>query len=124
MFFGKKKNRLEVEVLKESTNPQVNLAERRADYWNFGGIWRPVFIISKPSLNIQRVAINAGMDGCFQADVFLNRALPDGRLCVDIIDANGKKVATSPTIATASDKAKVNFSVKSPKLWNAEQPNL
>ena len=41
VFFGDKKNRLEVEVLKESTVPQVNLAERRADYWNFGGIWRP-----------------------------------------------------------------------------------
>ena len=71
VFFGKKKNRLEVEVLKESTNPQVNLAERRADYWNFGGIWRPVFIVSKPSQNIQRVAIDAKADGFFTADVFL-----------------------------------------------------
>ena len=124
VFFGKKKNRLEVEVLKESTNPQVNLAERRADYWNFGGIWRPVFIVSKPARNIQRVAIDAGMDGNFQADVFLNRALPGSSLCVDIFDANGKKVATSPTIATASDQAKIDFSVKSPKLWNAEEPNL
>ena len=124
VFFGSKKNRLEVEVLKESTNPQVNLAERRADYWNFGGIWRPVFIISKPSQNIQRVAIDAKADGRFMADVFLNRALPQGSVCVDIIDANGKKVATSPTITTASDQAKVDFSVKSPKLWNAEQPNL
>ena len=124
VFFGSKKNRLEVEVLKESTNPQVNLAERRADYWNFGGIWRPVFIISKPSQNIQRVAIDAKADGRFMADVFLNRALPQGSVCVDIIDANGKKVATSPTITTASDQAKVDFSIKSPKLWNAEQPNL
>ena len=124
VFFGSKKNRLEVEVLKESTNPQVNLAERRADYWNFGGIWRPVFIISKPSQNIQRVAIDAKADGFFTADVFLNRALPQGSVCVDVIDANGKKVATSPTITTASDQAKVDFSVKSPKLWNAEQPNL
>ena len=124
VFFGSKKNRLEVEVLKESTNPQVNLAERRADYWNFGGIWRPVFIVSKPARNIQRVAIDAKADGSFMADVFLNRALPQGSVCVDIIDANGKKVATSPTITTASDQAKVDFSVKSPKLWNAEQPNL
>ena len=124
VFFGSKKNRLEVEVLKESTNPQVNLAERRADYWNFGGIWRPVFIISKPSQNIQRVAIDAKADGRFMADVFLNRALPQGSVCVDVIDANGKKVATSPTITTASDQAKVDFSVKNPKLWNAEQPNL
>ena len=74
VFFGSKKNRLEVEVLKESTNPQVNLAERRADYWNFGGIWRPVYIVSKPIQNIQRVAIDARADGQFRADVFLSRA--------------------------------------------------
>ena len=124
VFFGKKKNRLEVEVLKESTNPQVNLAERRADYWNFGGIWRPVFVISKPARNIQHVAINAKADGHFMADVFLNRALPGCSVNVDIIDANGKKAATSPSFTTASDQAKLDFSVKNPKLWNAEQPNL
>ena len=124
IYFGNKKNRLEVEVLKESTNPQVNLAERRADYWNFGGIWRPVFIISKPAQNIARVAINAKADGRFMADVFLNRALPNGSVCVDIIDANGKKVASSPAVTTASDLGKVDFGVKGIKTWNAEQPNL
>ena len=124
IFFGNKKNRLEVEVLKESTNPQVNLAERRADYWNFGGIWRPVFIISKPAQNIARVAINAKADGRFMADVFLNRALPNGSVCVDIIDANGKKIASSPAVTTASDLGKVDFGVKGIKTWNAEQPNL
>ena len=124
VFFGKKKNRLEVEVLKESTNPQVNLAERRADYWNFGGIWRPVFIVSKPSQNIQRVAIDAKADGFFTADVFLNRAVPGSQVCVDIVDTNGKKVATSPTYIIASDKAKAEFRTDNPKLWNAEQPNL
>ena len=124
VFFGSKKNRLEVEVLKESTNPQVNLAERRADYWNFGGIWRPVFIVSKPSQNIQRMAIDAKADGFFTADVFLNRAVNGSKVSVDIIDANGKKMATSPTYIVASDKAKVEFRTESPKLWNAEQPNL
>jgi len=124
VYFGTKKNRLEVEVSKESESPQVNLAERRADYWNFGGIWRPVFIISKPIQNISRVAIDAGMDGRFQADVFLCRALPGSSLCVDIVDTKGNKVATSPAFPIASDNAKVDFTVKSPKLWNAEQPNL
>ena len=124
VFFGTKKNRLEVEVLKESTNPQVNLAERRADYWNFGGIWRPVFIVSKPSQNIQRVAIDAKADGFFTADVYLNRAVNGSKVSVDIIDSNGKKVATSPTYIIASDKAKVEFRTDSPKLWNAEQPHL
>ena len=124
VFFGNKKNRLEVEVLKESTNPQVNLAERRADYWNFGGIWRPVFIVSKPARNIQRVAIDAKADGRLKADVFLNRALAGCSVCVDVIDANGKKVAQSPAFSVSSDNAKVDFTVNSPKLWNAEQPNL
>ena len=124
VFFGSKKNRLEVEVLKESTNPQVNLTERRADYWNFGGIWRPVFIVAKPVHNIQRVAIDAKADGRFLSDVFLNRALPNSSVCVDVIDANGKKVATSPAFTVASDGTKVDFAVKNPKLWNAEQPNL
>ena len=124
VFFGKKKNRLEVEVSKESSNPQVNLAERRADYWNFGGIWRPVFIIAKPAQNIQWVAIDAKADGRFMADVFLNRALPGCSVVVDLVDDKGKKVAQSPAFPVSSDNAKVDFTVNSPKLWNAEQPNL
>ena len=124
VFFGKKKNRLEVEVLKESTVPQVNLAERRADYWNFGGIWRPVFIISKPAQNISRVAINAKHDGHFMADVFLNRALPGSTVSVDVIDTHGTKVAQSPACPISSDGAKVDFTAKGIKAWNAEQPNL
>ena len=123
VFFGSKKNRLEVEVSKESSNAQINMAERRADYWNFGGIWRPVFVVSKPMQNISRVAIDASMDGRFQADVFLSRALPACSLCVEIIDTNGKKF-TSPDVTVASDHAHLDFIVKSPKLWNAEQPNL
>ena len=124
IFTGTKKNRLEVEVAKESANSQVNMAERRADYWNFGGIWRPVYIISKPIENIQRIAIDAQMDGRFMADVFLNRAKAGCSVCVDIIDTQGKKVATSQPFPISSDHAKVDFNVKNPKLWNAEQPNL
>ena len=124
VFFGSKKNRLEVEVLKESSVPQVNLAERRADYWNFGGIWRPVFVIAKPAQNIQRVAIDARHDGRFMADVFLNRALPGSSVGVDIIDANDKKVAQSPACPVSSDGAKIDFNAKGIKAWNAEQPHL
>ncbi len=123
VFFGQKKNRLEVEVSKESANPQVNMAERRADYWNFGGIWRPVFIVSKPMQNISRVAIDAKADGHFQADVFLSRALPSCQLCVDIVDAKGTK-ATSPAVTVAGDQAHLDFTVINPRLWTAETPNL
>ena len=124
VFFGSKKNRLEVEVSKESANPQVNLAERRADYWNFGGIWRPVFIVAKPARNIQRVAIDAKADGWFVADVFLNQAMPGYWVGIDILDENGKSGGTLPAFPVKSDHAQVKFIFNKPKLWNAEQPNL
>ena len=124
VYFGTKKNKLEVEVSKESESPQVNLAERRADYWNFGGIWRPVFIVAKPTQNISRVAIDARADGRFLADVFLNRALPGSSVSVDIVDAKGKSVGKGSPFPITTDQAHVDFSVKAPRLWTAETPNL
>lgn len=67
-----KKNLLEVTVAKESENASVNLAERRADYWNFGGIFRPVFLEVKPAVNLRHIAIDAKMDGSFRANCYTN----------------------------------------------------
>ena len=58
------------------------------------------------------------------ADVFLNQAVPGSSVCVDVIDSKGKKVATSPSFPISSDQAKVDFSAKNVKTWNAEQPHL
>jgi len=124
VFFGHKKNRLEVTVSKESANEQVNMAERRADYWNFGGIIRPVFMVAKPALNISRVAINAGMNGRFVADCYLNSAVEGAKVKTTIQDAAGKTVTESVTDARGSDMARVDLDVKAPKLWTAETPNL
>ncbi len=124
IYFGNKKNRLEVEVSKESANGKVNMAERRADYWNFGGIWRPVFIVAKPVQNIDRVAVDADMHGRFRTDVFLSRVVDGGSVGVDVVDSNGKTVGHSDKVAVASDVAHVDFNVTSPKLWSAETPNL
>ncbi len=123
IFFGKKKNRLEVEVSKESENTQVNMAERRADYWNFGGLIRPVFVVSKPARNIRRVAIDADMDGRFKADVYLNRALEGASVEVEIADAQGHTLGKGKALGS-SDLYKVDFTVKAPKLWTAETPHL
>ena len=125
IFFGpKKKNRLEVTVKKESANSQVNMAERRADYWNFGGIWRPVYIVAKPVQNIQRVAIDARADGQFKADVYLNRALPQGSVSVDIVDSQNKRLASKTFDHKGGDLMRVDFSAGKPRLWTAETPHL
>ena len=123
IFFGTKKNRLEVEVAKESDDPQVNMAERRADYWNFGGLIRPVFVVSKPARNINRVAIDAGMDGRFRSDIYLNRATSEATVDVEILDSKGK-VAGKGNASGAADHFTTDFSVKNPLLWTAETPNL
>ena len=60
--FGKK-NELEVQVWKESSNKSVNAAERRADWWLFGGIYRPVYLKAVPAAHIERIAVNATADG-------------------------------------------------------------
>ena len=56
-------NMLEVTVAKHSANESVNRAERTADYWVFGGIYRPVYLEAVPQEFIDRVAIDAQADG-------------------------------------------------------------
>ena len=104
VFFGNKKNLLEVTVSKESENAGVNLAERRADYWNFGGIFRPVFIVCKPAFNIERTAIDAKADGTFNAYVLINHVLEGAKVRTLITDMNGKKVAEQRKIAESMPK--------------------
>ena len=125
VFFGKKENLLEVTVSKESTNAGVNLAERRADYWNFGGLFRPVFIVSKPAINIERTAINAKADGSFSAYCLLSHTFDGAAVRTVISDKSGKKVAENTTaVRSGSDHADVSFLVDRPALWTAETPNL
>lgn len=120
-----KKNLLEVTVSKESTNAGVNLAERRADYWNFGGIFRPVFIEIKPAQNIRHLAIDAQANGTFRANCYLNTAVEGMSIRTRIINAVGKRVAETTTpVKLGSDWTATQLQVSNPALWSAEQPNL
>ena len=60
------RQQLEVLVSKESANASVNGAERHADFWIFGGIYRPVYLEARPPESIERVAIDARHDGAFR----------------------------------------------------------
>ena len=122
--FGKK-NILEVIVSKDSENGSVNLAERRADYWNFGGLFRPVFLRAKPAVNIRHFAIDAKADGTFKANCYTNIASPGASVRTVLLDMKGKKVAEGVTsLKAGSDWANVDLKVNSPALWTAETPNL
>lgn len=64
-----KKNTLEVKVAKESSNRSVNAAERKADWWLFGGIYRPVWLEVVPEVHFDHYAYDAKADGTFRAAV-------------------------------------------------------
>jgi beta-galactosidase/beta-glucuronidase len=67
--FGEE-NLLEVEVAKRPANKSLDLAERKADFWVFGGIYRPVYLEVLPLEFIDRVAIDAKHTGALKVDVF------------------------------------------------------
>lgn len=120
-----KKNLLEVTVSKESENASVNLAERRADYWNFGGIFRPVFLEVKPAVNLRHIAIDAQMDGSFRANCYTNISNDGMSIRAQILDNKGKKIAeTTVPVKSGGDWTTLQLNVSNPALWTAETPNL
>jgi beta-galactosidase/beta-glucuronidase len=127
IFFGDKENVLEVTVSKESSNPSVNLAERRADYWNFGGIFRPVFIEALPPQFIDRTAIDAKSGGSFQAEVFLGSAMNGGtKIRLGFVDSKGNPLGkeTDFPLSDGSDKVFVTGRINHIKDWTPETPEL
>lgn len=119
-----KENVLEVTVTKHSSNASVNEAERKGDYWIFGGIFRPVWLEVLPQEHISRVEIDAKSDGQIKLDVYTS-AMPY-RIKADIF-LKGEKVSSIDTAVLDSyiwNGANMQGTVASPKTWTPEQPSL
>jgi hypothetical protein len=124
LLFGKP-NKLEVTVSKMSADESVNNAERLADYWVFGGIFRPVYLEAVPKEYIDHTTINAKADGSFAMNVFVKNIKAAKQLTAIIKDATGKTVATAKQAINANDSmVNLTASVSNPQLWTAETPNL
>jgi hypothetical protein len=120
-------NLLEVTVSKHSANKSVNGAERNADFWVFGGIYRPVHLEAVPRQFIQRVAIDAQADGNFSADVFLDGVTNAGEVEAQVRTLDGKNVGEifgAKIPAEHPEILNLKSRIVSPKLWTAETPNL
>lgn len=124
--FGKK-NVLEVTVWKHSENRSVNNAERRADWWLFGGIYRPVYLEIKPVQHIDRLAVDARADGSIDAQVFLS-----GIDTACTLDATLSSVATGEVlygklqgrVAAGDSLVTLSGEWSGVQPWNPEQPHL
>jgi hypothetical protein len=119
------RNEIEVVVSKESSNQSVNHAERRGDYWTFGGIYRPVWLEAPPRDHIVWTAIDARADGSFYARAHLNRPAPGARVQAQVFDGAGKAVGDALIAAPIhGDTAIFKGAFPSPAQWTAETPNL
>ena len=119
-------NLLEVIVKKVSDNESVEIAERKSDYWVFGGIYRPVYLKIVPKDHIERTAINAKSNGDFEIDVYYETAENSDRIEVQIIQKNGKPLGSliSKKIDSHKKFIKLENKIIGQKNWTAESPEL
>ncbi len=115
-------NELEVFVKKHSDHQGINQAERHADYWIFGGIFRPVYLEAKPQENILRVAVDARADGTFNAVVHLSGLKNTARIVAEIKDRQGniQRFETSPV----TPLSRITGKLTSVETWSPEFPHL
>ncbi|MEI6950037.1 glycoside hydrolase family 2 TIM barrel-domain containing protein [Paraflavisolibacter sp. H34] len=117
-------NVLEATVAKHSANQSVNEAERKADFWIFGGIFRPVFLEALPAQNISRVALDAKANGAFKANVYVQPGTAN-EVSAQIYTLAGQKVGTAfkKALKGGDSLVQVATSVAAPRLWTPETPN-
>ena len=118
-------NQLEVRVSKVSENRSVEIAERKADYWVFGGIYRPVYLEALPSQHVERLAVDPRANGDLQVDVFIQGEGPADRVEITVegpgLDAPAR---VQQPLDVIQKKITVRGAVPGVKPWTAETPHL
>ncbi len=118
-------NLLEVDVSKFSDDNSVNRAERSADYWLFGGIYRPVWLEAKPANHIERIAVDAKSDGSFTVDAYLENTANAATLQAEVLTLDGARVAKTAKLPIEPGQAQARLAgfAKNIAPWSAEFPN-
>jgi beta-galactosidase/beta-glucuronidase len=125
-------NEIQVDVDDDSMNDSVNHAERRGDFWNYGGIFRPVYLEAVPKTFIDHLAVNAAASGSLDVDAKLSdlrATAPAGTtasLQMQVLDLTGKPVGTPVTASEVvfGQATHLTAKIADPRLWTAETPNL
>jgi hypothetical protein len=124
-------NLLEVTVSKVADDPSVMRAERQGDFWNFGGIYRPVFLAVLPANYIDWTGIDAKANGDFKADMHFGPGVNAGTVEVtaQILDAQNQPAGpfSSGKLSDATtflQSIQLHSHFDNVKLWTAETPNL
>lgn len=119
-------NRLEVRVSKDSANPTIEGAERGADFWVFGGIYRPVWLEALPPSFVEWTGIDAKADGSLRIKVHPGGDPVADAVEVRVMEKDGTPLAMEPLKSPVAGGGPVEVTGKVPgvKPWSAEEPNL
>jgi beta-galactosidase/beta-glucuronidase len=128
-----------------SADNSINGAERLADFWVFGGIFRPVYLESLPAAHISRIAVDAKADGSFRAEVVAAGLRTQSLVQAEILDPSGRVVGTAqgrvapgaslpsasareaagcPEFVAMRCRVVLTTRVDRPATWTAETPSL
>ena len=126
VVIGASTNVLNATVSEWSANTSVNQAEREADYWNFSGIFRPVYLEAMPPENIQRLAVDAQASGQINVNVFLSGVTNNCEMVASVTDTNNVQLGNpfTNTVTAGETNVLLSATLPSPLLWSAEFPNL
>lgn len=138
-FLKEGENTLAVQVYRWTTGSYLE----SGDTWTFSGIFRDVFLQSRPNVQIRDFFLSSDLDENYQdaefkakIKVFNNSELvpKNYKVAVDIYDDAGKLISESGDKSPAIGWKMGNLgtesvleyttTIKSPKLWSAEFPNL
>ncbi|MEM1094226.1 MAG: glycoside hydrolase family 2 TIM barrel-domain containing protein [Bacteroidota bacterium] len=119
-------NQIDVEVAKVSANASVNAAERQADFWIFGGLFRPVWLEVRPAEHIERIALDPKHTGAFAAEVFPRDVQQPAQLTAQVVTLDGEAVGPSMQAAVAPGDSVVVLREQIDGImeWSPEWPEL
>lgn len=119
------KNELEVKVWKQSANTSVNAAERRADWWLFGGIYRPVYLKAVPKTHIEHIAVNAKANGELSTELHF-RNLSEGYFVATTLTPVGESESVGKQVTSLKRDSvqTIQTSWSNIRTWDCENPNL
>ena len=117
-------NLLEVEVHETSADDSVEDAERQADYWVFGGIYRPVYLAISPPEAIDYWPLDARADGSLRAPIRLRGVTAPAELELRVETQAGELVGQPLRIRAEDATAELKGNFAGVATWNAEEPHL
>src|SRR5699024_10866409 len=123
-FITSGENKLAVEVYLRSTGSWLE----DQDFWRFSGIFRDVYLYSKPKLHVDDLKVVADLDekytnGQLHVKLKLNDVVEGSRVACLLEDADGKQVMTEQS-DLKEQHHNLMFDVTEPHLWSAENPYL